>query len=119
MRDVNDILSNNEELNDEQLMNYLNGNLSGSDLHDVEKQMADDAFVNDAVEGLQQFSSGKKLDEYVQQLNTQLQKQIAAPKERKEKRRLKDLPWIIQAVVIILLLCLMAYVVIIFVRSHG
>jgi len=119
MADVNDdILNSEEELSDEQLMNYLKGYLSREDAHDIEEKMIEDSFVNDAIEGLQQFSSNKKLDDYVRQLNQHLQQQTAAQKHRKTKRRLKDLPWIIQALIIILLLCMLAYIVIMFVREH-
>ena len=119
MPDVNDdILHSEEELSDEQLMNYLKGYLSREDAHDVEEQMIDDSFVNDAIEGLQQFSSNKKLDDYVRQLNHHLHEQIGAQKQRSEKRRLKDMPWIVQAIVIVLLLCMLAYVVVMFVREH-
>ena len=119
MPDVNDdILNSEQELSDEQLMNYLKGYLSRDDAHDIEEEMVDDSFLNDAIEGLQQFSSNRKLDDYVCQLNHHLHEQINAQKERKEKRRLKDIPWIVQALVFILLLCMLAYVVIMFVRYH-
>ena len=119
MSDVNnDILNSEEELSDEQLMNYLRGYLSPDDAHEIEERMMDDSFVNDAIEGLQQFSSNKKLDDYVRQLNHHLHQQINAQKQRNYKRRLKDIPWIIQALVIMLLLCMLAYVVIMFVRYH-
>jgi len=119
MPDVNkDILNGEEELSDEQLLNYLKGVLSAEDAHDVEEKMIEDSFINDAVEGLQQFSSNKKLDDYVRQLNHHLHQQIAEQKKRGYKRRLKDMPWIVQALVIILLLCVLAYVVIMFVRMH-
>src|SRR5690349_19115628 len=119
MPDTNDdILNSEEELSDEQLMNYLKGILLREDAHDIEEKMIDDSFINDAIEGLQQFSSNKKLDDYVRQLNHHLHQQIYAQKQRNYKRRLKDIPWIIQALVIMLLLCMLAYVVIMFVRYH-
>ena len=119
MPDVNDdILHSEEGLSDEQLMNYLKGYLSSEDAHDIEERMIDDSFVNDAVEGLQQFSSNKKMDDYVRQLNHHLHQQITAQKQRNYKRRLKDMPWIIQALIIVLLLCMLAYGVIVFVRYH-
>jgi hypothetical protein len=60
------------------------------------------------VEGLQTFSSDAKLNDYVAQLNKKLHQQLEAPKERKEKRKIRDLPWVILAVIIILLLCIVA-----------
>ena len=119
MPDVNDnILNSEEELSDEQLMNYLKGYLSHEDAHDIEEKMIDDSFINDAIEGLQQFSSNRKLDDYVRQLNHHLHQQIIEQKQRNERRRLKDIPWIVQALIIVLLLCMLAYGVIMFVRYH-
>ncbi len=119
MPDVNnDILNSEEELSDEQLLNYLKGYLSHEDAHNIEEQMIDDTFVNDAIEGLQQFSSNRKLDDYVRQLNHHLHEQIAAQKQRSKKRRHRDMPWIIQALIIVLLLCMLAYGVILFVSYH-
>ncbi len=116
MADADNILLNNDELND-QLMNYLNGNLSEEEARSMEKQMSDDAFVKDALDGLQQFSSGKKLDDYVRTLNKNLQQQLAIKKERKWKRRLSQPSWILLATVLILLLCILAYVVVEFVKN--
>ncbi len=118
MADTNNILPDNDEWSNEQLISYLNGNLSAGDAHEVEQQMINDSFVNDAIEGLQQFSSNKKLDDYVRQLNQHLQQQTAAQKQRNHRRRLKDLPWIIQALIIVLFLSLLAYGIVMFVRYH-
>ena len=108
MADLTNILQNDDELNEEQLKKYLSGEASAEELHAVEKNMADDPFANDAVEGLQSFSSEAKLNDYVEQLNKKLHQQLEVPKKRKEKRRIKDLPWVIVAVIIILLLCIVA-----------
>jgi len=105
-------LHSDEELNEEQLMKYLEGKLSAEEMHAVEKQMADSAFVNDAVEGLQSFTNAVNIETYVDQLNRQLHKQTAEKKRRKEKRKLKQQDWIIMSVVIVMLLCLLAYFVV-------
>ena len=112
MDDLTNIWTIEDELNEEQLLNYLKGNTSGEDAHLVEKQMADSDFVNDAIEGLQAIKSPKKLDEYVSQLNKKLQQQLEVKKQKKEKREIKHLGWIIMAVIIILVLCILGYVVI-------
>jgi hypothetical protein len=112
MEDLTNIWTIDDELNEEQLLNYLQGNTSADEAHLVEKQMADDAFVNDAIEGLQAIKSPKKLDEYVSQLNKKLQQQLDAKKQKKEKREIKHMGWIILAVIIILVLCVLGYVVI-------
>lgn len=118
MSDVHNILFDGEELSDEQLINYLKGNLSDEELHNVEKQMADSSFVNDAVEGLQNFSSDKKLDAYVKQLNDNLHQQLTNKKQLKEQRNFKDLQWYVLAVVLILILCLLSYVIVMMVKRR-
>jgi hypothetical protein len=112
MEDITNIWSNEDELNEEQLMHYIQGKASGEEAHAVEKQMAESAFVNDAVEGLQDFSSPKKLDSYVSQLNKKLRQQLNIKKQIKEKREIKHLGWIIFSVALILVLCVLGYVVI-------
>ena len=118
MEDLTNIWTIDDELNEEQLLSYLQGKTSGEDAHLVEKQMADDAFVNDAIEGLQSFKSTKNLNEYVNQLNKKLQQQLEAKKQKKEKREIKHLGWIILAVIIILVLCVLGYVVIHMAREN-
>ena len=69
-KDLLNILANsNKDIDNQQLMDYLSGNLSGEPLHDVERSMADNAFLNDAVEGLQQMRDRKGLQAYVDELN--------------------------------------------------
>jgi len=88
--DLKDILANsNKDIDNQQLMNYLTNELSKADTHDLEKEMVEDDFLNDAVEGLQKIESKKNMEAYVEQLNTSLQKQTEKNKKRKEKRRLR------------------------------
>jgi len=118
MEDLTNILSNGDEFTDEQLLNYLQGKATGDDAHLVEKQMAESDFINDAVEGLQAIQSPRRLNEYVNQLNGKLQQQLEIKKQRKDKREIKHLSWIILAVVLILVLCILGYVVIHMAKEH-
>jgi flagellar biosynthesis/type III secretory pathway M-ring protein FliF/YscJ len=99
-------------VDDKKLMDYLNEQLSKQESHDLEALMADDPFVNDAVEGLAEFSDKKSLDVYVDQLNRDLQKQLDKKKKRREKRKLPDQQWTYVAIVVLLLICVIAYFVI-------
>jgi len=111
--DIKNILANsNKDIDNQQLMDYLSNQLSKADAHAVEKNMADDEFMNDAVEGLQKMESKKNMQAYVEELNKELQNQIAKNKTRKEKRRLKDQPYTYVAIVIILILMVICFVVI-------
>src|SRR5437764_6581608 len=109
MKDFTNILESDDELNEEQLKKYVSGETSTEEMHAVEKQMADSEFVNDAVEGLQAISSKQRLDDYVNQLNKNLHQHLISKKQIKDKRKIKDVSWIIVAVIVILLLCILAY----------
>jgi anti-sigma factor RsiW len=111
--DLLNILSNsNKDIDNQQLMDYLSGHLSPEQLHEVERSMADSEFVNDAVEGLQHITDKKDLQVYVDELNAAMQKSLQKKKLRRQKRRLKDEPWGIIAVVLVILLCIIAYIVV-------
>ena len=107
------ILSNsNKDIDNQKLMDYLSGKLSAEEKHEIEKQMADSDFVNDAVEGLEEIKNKKDLSLYVEQLNADLHKQLDKKKKRKQKRALKDQPWIYLAIVLLLLLIVICFIVI-------
>jgi anti-sigma factor RsiW len=112
-KDLLNILSNsNKDIDNQQLMDYLSGNLSGESLHEVEKSMADNAFLNDAVEGLQRIDGKKNVQAYVDELNAALQKSVAKKKQRRMKRRLKEAPWAYVAILLVIVLCIVGYLVI-------
>lgn len=111
--DIKDILNNsNKDIDNQKLMDYLSKQLSKEDTHDLEKMMAEDDFINDAVEGLKEFNNVKKLPLSVEQLNRDLQKQISKKKARREKRKLKDQPWVYFAIILLLLLTITCYIII-------
>jgi Rps23 Pro-64 3,4-dihydroxylase Tpa1-like proline 4-hydroxylase len=110
---LKDILSNlNKDIEQEKLLEYLNKKLSAAEAHEVEKQMADDEFINDAVEGLEHFKNKKDLSLLIEQLNNELKKQTAKKKKKKEKRKLRDQPWFYVTLVILLLLVIIGFVMI-------
>ena len=110
--ELKDILSNsNKDIDNQALLNYLGNKLSGKGSHDIEKNMVDDPFMNDAVEGLQEMDSKKDLQVYIDQLNYGLQKQLAKKKNRRNKRRWRDQPYVYVAIIIILLLLALCYAV--------
>jgi anti-sigma factor RsiW len=112
-KDLLKILSDsNKDIDNQQLMDYLSGKLSGEQLHEIERSMADNEFLNDAVEGLQRIRDKKDMQSYVDDLNAAMQKSLAKKKQRRLKRRLKEEPWSLLAVVLIILLCILAWFVI-------
>lgn len=114
-KDLLNILANsNKDIDNQQLMDYLSGKLSGEALHELERSMAGDEFLNDAVEGLQQVKNPRNMQSYVEELNAAMQKSLEKKKNRRHRlrNRLKDEPWTYLAIVVVVALCIVAYVVI-------
>jgi hypothetical protein len=112
----NDLLNilpdNNNGMDDRKLMDYLEGKLSGKDKYEVEKWMVENDMASDAMEGLENIKEKKNLQQYVDQLNKNLQAQLQNKKQRRNKTRLKEYPWIYFTIILILILCIVAYIVI-------
>lgn len=107
------ILSNsNKDIDNQKLMDYLSNKLSQEEKHAFEMEMADSDMLNDAVEGLEAIKDKKKIEEFTDRLNADLQKRLGKKKSRKEKLRLKDQPWLYFAIIIILLLIVISFVII-------
>jgi hypothetical protein len=107
---LKDILSNlSTEIDQETLLLYLQGKLSEEKKHSVEKQLLQDEFNDDAAEGLASFRDKEQLQYMVEMLNRDLRKKTAKKKQRREKMRLKDQPWLWMSVLILILLLVLAY----------
>ena len=110
---LNDILSNlNQDIEQEKLLDYLNKKLGAAEAYGIEKLMAADEFMNDAVEGLEQFKNKENLGLLVEQLNKELKKKTAKKKQHQEKRKLKDQPWLYITIIMLLLMIVISYVII-------
>lgn len=110
---LKNILSNlSTEVDQETLIKYLQGSLSEDQKHEIEKKMLSSNFDDDALEGLQQIKNKENITSLVEQLNRDLQKKLNKKKQRREKLRFKDQPWLYIAIVIILLLIVVSYFVI-------
>jgi len=117
--DLLNILSNsNKDIDNQVLMDYLAGKLSAEQKHEVEKLMADNHFMNDAMEGLEQVKNQKNIELAVDQINRDLRKKIDKKIRVKQKRRLKEYPWIYFAVFLLLLLIVVAWFVINRMQHH-
>ncbi len=112
MSDLKNILSNSEEMNEHDLLKYLEGKASDSEMHAIEAQMADSAFVDDAIEGLQAIGEKKKILQLKEQLNQQLKKASSKKEKIKKRRGIKDQQWLIIAVLAIVLLSVIGYLLI-------
>ncbi|MBD0333694.1 MAG: hypothetical protein ICV66_13690 [Chitinophagaceae bacterium] len=110
---LKDILSNlSTDIDQETLLLYLQGKLSAEKQHEIEKQLLDNEFHSEALEGLQKFKDQHKLQSLVEQLNKELRQKTKKKKALQRKRQLKPDPWLITAIIIILLLIVISYFII-------
>ncbi len=110
--DLLNILSNsNKDIDNQKLMDYLSDKLSAEEKHEFEKGMIDSEMMNDVVEGLEKFNDKSRVDTFVDQLNSNLKKQLVKRKTKKQNRRLQEMPWLYFAIALIILLILIAFFV--------
>lgn len=110
---LKDILSNlNPDVDQETLMLYLQGKLSAEQQHEVEKQMMDNDFDADALEGLEGMKDPKKLQGLLDQLNYDLKQKTLKKKKRRSKLELNLDPWIVVTVLVVLILVIISFFII-------
>lgn len=108
-----DILSHlSTEVDQETLLLYLQGKLSEKEKHEVEKQLLQNNFDDEAMEGLQEIKDKQQIQYMVEMLNRDLKKKTEKKKQRREKMKLKDQPWLYISIAILLLLIIISYIVI-------
>src|SRR4051794_29516348 len=113
MSDLFNILSNsNKDIDNQKLMDYLAGKLSGDDKHEVEKWMNENDFVNEAIEGLQSVTEPANVPNYIEELNKQLSRQLQQKTRRRPRKISINLTYAIIAVLIILILAVVAFLII-------
>lgn len=112
MSDFNNILNHGAEPSDESLKRYLEGTASEEERFMIEHQMTDEAFMNDAVEGLQQFKDPQVMQDLVNKINQDLLKHTVKKKRNKLKHRIEDQKWAMLSIIIIIILCILGYFVI-------
>jgi hypothetical protein len=110
---LKDILSHlSTEIDQETLLLYLQGKLTAEKQHELEKQMLDNEFHADALEGLHHFEDKHHLAYITEQLNRDLKKKTSKRKQKRTKSRIQAEPWLIITLVIILLLIILSYFII-------
>lgn len=113
MNELLKILSNsNKDIDNQKLMDYLAGKLSGKEKHQVEEWMSENEFVNDAIEGLQSLDQPLQASAYVEQLNRQLNSYLIQKNKRRKRKVAINLTWTIIALLLILVLAIVGYLVI-------
>lgn len=96
----------------DKLLKYLNNELSPEERHEIEKEMIDSGMMSDAVEGLQAVSNKKKLEQYQREIQSKLKQQLKKRDQRRESKKIKELPWLYISIIIIILIIIISYIVI-------
>jgi hypothetical protein len=110
---LKDILSNiNPDIDQDTLLQYLQGHLTPDKQHELEAKMLEDDLESDALEGLTAFQDKQHLSHVVDQLNRELKKKTQTRKQRYDKMKIRQDPWLWMAVLLILLLIVLSYFVI-------
>ncbi|HET9057955.1 MAG TPA: hypothetical protein VFN30_14000 [Chitinophagaceae bacterium] len=109
---INILSDSNKDIDNQKLMDYLSGKLSGADANEVEKMLLDSDFANEAAEGLSMINEKNRLSRMIYELNANLKKQLKQKKKRRLRRKLKDQPvWAMMALIFFILVIL-CYIVI-------
>lgn len=96
---------------EEDLLRYLDKTLDKDERFALEEQLLEDGFEKDAIEGLQELANTGIAKNYTNELNARLDQLTHI---NKRKRKLRDIPsqqWVLIAVVVILILCILGYYV--------
>jgi hypothetical protein len=110
---LKDILSHlSTDIDQDTLLLYLQDKLSEEKKHEVEKKLLDNEFVNDAVEGLQEFKDKQQIAFMLDALNRDLKKKTEKKKWMRERMKLPDQTWLYISIIIIILLIIISYIVI-------
>lgn len=110
---LKDILANlSTDIDQETLLQYLQGSLSAEKKHELEKQLIDNEFASDALEGLKEFRDQQQINFMVEALNRDLKKKTEKRRKRREKMKLPDQTWLYISIIIVILLIVISYLII-------
>jgi hypothetical protein len=110
---LNILKDSNRDIDNQKLMDYIQGKLSAEEKHEVEKWMIDEPFFGEAAEGLQQIDSNTNVEASVEQINKQLLQYLRQKRNKKRKRKgLTDNFWVYIAIIVILLIAIFTWLVV-------
>lgn len=98
----------NKKFSDEELLEYLRENNTGEKANMLEKEMLEDAFLNDAMEGLHRYSSVSKIGKDVYDINTKLRNKTSERRKRRNDKLTHQ--WILYITFIIIIAILIAFI---------
>ncbi|NCU05867.1 MAG: hypothetical protein GXC73_18020 [Chitinophagaceae bacterium] len=106
-----DILNKRDDLTEQELLQYLQGNLSPEERRAVEEKLADSEIMSDAEEGLR-MADEKKTNRAVADLNKQLSLQLQQQRRKRKQKPLPNQSLVIVTTFLVLVLIVLAYLVI-------
>ena len=109
---LNILLNSNKDIDNQKLMDYLSDKLSKEEKKKKKKNIAESDMLNDVVEGLEKFKNKKDVSLFIEQLNTNLKKQLEKKKSKKLKREIKNLNWLYFSIIMILVIILIGFLII-------
>jgi hypothetical protein len=112
MTNWKDIFKKETDLSNEELLKYLDNDISEDEMNAIEKKMVASDFENDALDGLAQFKAKENIISITNTLNKQLKNHISRSSKRKKKRKIHDQQWLIVAILAVLLLSVAGFLLI-------
>jgi len=110
--------NSNQPLSNEQLLAQLNSGLFNASQTEISKEVEDDAFFADALEGLSNIKDKQAIDNQIEGLNAQLNTLIKDRNKKKLKRKLPTNRWTIIAIALTLGLATMGYLIIYLINKY-
>ena len=112
---LKDILSHlSTDIDQETLLLYLQDKLPEDKKYELEKQLMENEFAGDALEGLREIKDKQQIHFMVEMLNRDLKKKTEKKRKRREKMQIKDQTWLYISAIIIILLILISYMVLVY-----
>jgi anti-sigma factor RsiW len=112
-----DILKERDDLTEQELLQYLQGNLTPEERNAVEQRLAASEMMSDAEEGLR-LADEKKMQHAVADLNKQLSLQLQQQRRKRKHRPVPNQSLVIITTFLVLLLIVLAYLVIYKMRNQ-
>ena len=106
-----ELLDRHPGIDSGRLLAYLEGRLSDGERHEVEKQMAESAFLSEAMEGLEGIRDSKRIAPIVGELNSALKGSIRRGRNRRGPKSTDFPGWLALATLLVIALAAIAFLV--------
>lgn len=106
-----DILKQRDDLTEQELLKYLQDDLTPEERRAVEEKLADSEMMSDAEEGLR-MADATKTSYAVNDINRKLAQQLQQQRRKRKQKPMPNLSLVIVTTFLILVLIVLAYLVI-------